>query len=272
VFSVFCVAENRHEEWTMRHLRWDACRNVRDLGGYAVAGGSTTRWGAFVRADNLVRLTPAGRAALLDYGVRTIVDLRRPEELAVDPSPFAPAGAGAGLVAYHSLPFGAGADSAGIAAVVAAEAAEDFSMDALYRAILDHYGRGIAAIMTALAQAPEGPALFHCHAGKDRTGLIAALILALVGVPHATIAEDYTLTQVCLQPVYDQRLSAEPDPSKREQLARRTGAVPETMLGILAHLDARHGGAEAYLRAAGVAAEDVARLRRRILGGDPPTR
>jgi protein-tyrosine phosphatase len=134
----------------------------------------------------------------------------------------------------------------------------------LFRVVLDHYWRGIAGVMRAIAAAPAGGVLFHCHAGKDRTGLVAALLLALAGVPNATIAEDYALSQACLQPLFDQRLSQEPDPAKRERLARMIGAVPETMLGVLAHLDARHGGAERYLRGAGVAEADLDRLRRRL--------
>jgi protein-tyrosine phosphatase len=106
--------------------------------------------------------------------------------------------------------------------------------------------------------------LFHCHAGKDRTGLIAALLLALAGVPEPTIAEDYALSQECLQPIYDERLSQERDPAQRARLARMFGSVPETMLGILEHLNTRHDGAERYLLAAGVAPADVERLRRRV--------
>jgi protein-tyrosine phosphatase len=253
------------DDQTRRHLSWDACYNMRDLGGYATADGSRTRWGTFVRADNLCRLISSGRAALLDYGVRTIIDLRRAAELEIDPSPFASPLQGAKGPAYLNLPLGLGADSAGVAAVSAAGTGEDASMLALFREVLDHYWRGIAGVMTAIATSPDGAVLFHCHAGKDRTGLIAALLLALAGVPAQTIAEDYALSQVCLQPIFDERLSQEPDPAKRERMARMISAAPETMLGILAHLDARHGGAERYLLAAGTAAADVKRLRKRLV-------
>jgi protein-tyrosine phosphatase len=130
--------------------------------------------------------------------------------------------------------------------------------------VLDHYWRGIAGVMRAIAAARQGAVLFHCHAGKDRTGLVAALLLALAGVPNATIAEDYALSQVCLQPIFEQKLNLESDPAKREQMVWWMGAAPVTMLGILAHLDARHGGAERYLRAAGVAETELERLRQRI--------
>ena len=247
-----------------RRLHWEACYNARDLGGYATADGGRTRWGAFVRADNMSRLTPAGQSALIDYGVRTIIDLRGASELTIDVNPFATSSDDPYHPVYLNLPLGLGADRAGIRAVEAAAEGDDGSLLELGRQVLDHYWRGIAGIMRAIAAAPEGAVLFHCHAGKDRTGLVAALLLALAGVPNATIVEDYALSQVCLRPIFEQRLGQEPDPVRRERLARMIGAAPETMLGVLAHLDARHGGAERYLRAAGVADRDLERLRRRI--------
>jgi protein-tyrosine phosphatase len=247
-----------------RRLHWEACYNVRDLGGYATADGGRTRWGAFVRADNMSRLTPAGQSALIAYGVRTIVDLRRADELTMDANPFAAPSDDPHRPAYLNLPLGLGADRDGILAVQAAGAGDDASLSALFCLVLDHYWRGIAGVLRAIAAAREGMLLFHCHAGKDRTGLIAALLLALAGVPRATIAEDYALSQVCLQPIFDQRPRQELDPTRRERMARMIGAVPETMLAVLAHLDARRGGVERYLRAAGLAEADLERLRQRI--------
>jgi len=246
-----------------RRLHWDACYNVRDLGGYATSDGGYTRWGAFVRADNMSRLTPTGQSALIEYGVRTIIDLRRAFELTIDRNPFATPSEHTRELTYLNLPLGLHADREGIQAVQAAGEGDDASLSALYCQVLDHYWRGIAGIMAAIAEA-EGAVLFHCHAGKDRTGLVAALLLALAGVPHVTIAEDYAFSQVCLQPIFDHRLSQEPDPTKRERMARMMGTVPETMLDVLAYLDERHGGAERYLRAAGVAEADLDRLRLRI--------
>jgi protein-tyrosine phosphatase len=253
-----------------RRLHWDTCYNARDLGGYAADGGRT-RWGAFVRADNLSRLTSAGQSALIAYGVRTVIDLRRADELTIDLNPFAMPSDDPRRPAYINLPLGLGADHAGISAVQAAGEGDNASLLELFQQVLAHYWCGIAGIMNAIAAAREGAVLFHCHAGKDRTGLIAALLLALASVPNATIADDYALSQVCLQPIFDQRLRAEPDPAKRERLARAIGAAPATMLGILAYLEEQHGGVERYLRAAGVAEADVERLRRRIREGDRRT-
>jgi protein-tyrosine phosphatase len=247
-----------------RRLPWEACYNARDLGGYATADGGRTRWGAFVRADNLSRLTPAGQAALIGYGVRTVIDLRRAYELTIDLNPFASSSEHTRSVTYLHLPMGLGADRAGIQAVQAAEQGDDASLSAIFCQVLDHYWRGIAGVINAIVAAPPGAVLFHCHAGKDRTGMIAALLLALAGVPNATIAEDYALSQICLQPIFDDWLSQEPEPARREQLARMLGAAPESMLEILGYLDEHHGGAARYLHAAGVSEADLERLRQRI--------
>ena len=252
------------EDQPSRRLAWEACYNARDLGGYATSDGGRTRWGVFVRADNLGRLSPASRIALLDYGVRTVIDLRRSGELEIDPDPFAERSGDTRWPQYANLPLGLGADRESIAAVSAAGNAPGATMEALFRLVLDRYWRGIGGVMRALAAAPQGGVLFHCHAGKDRTGLIAALLLALAGVPAATIAEDYALSQEYLRPVYDARLRAELDPARRAQLALMIGAAPGTMLSILEHLDSRHGGAERYLLAASVAPADLERLRRRV--------
>jgi protein-tyrosine phosphatase len=247
-----------------RRLPWDACYNARDLGGYATADGGRTRWGAFVRADNLSRLTLAGQSALIEYGVRTVIDLRRAAELTIDRNPFVAVSAAPHRPAYHHLPLGLGADRAGIQAVQAAGEGDDASLAATFCRVLDHYGRGIAGIMNVIAASPNGAVLFHCHAGKDRTGLVAALLLALAGVPNTTIVEDYVLSQVCLQPIFERELSQESDPAKRGQIPWWMAATPTTMVGVLAHLDERHGGAARYLRTAGVAEADLERLRRRI--------
>src|SRR5436190_18952958 len=97
-----------------RRLRWDACYNTRDLGGYVTADGGYTRWGAFVRADNLSRLTPAGQSALIEYGVRTVIELRRADELTIDLNPFVAVSNDPRRPAYLNLLLGLHVDRVGI--------------------------------------------------------------------------------------------------------------------------------------------------------------
>ncbi len=94
-----------------RRLRWDACWNVRDLGGLPTADGGLTRLGALVRADRLSRLTGAGVRAVVEYGVRTVVDLQFPDETARTPHPFRDAAQAERGVQYVNVPISSGRSS-----------------------------------------------------------------------------------------------------------------------------------------------------------------
>ncbi len=225
-----------------RHLDWDACDNVRDLGGLATADGGRTRWRSVVRADTLARLSVGGQAALLAYGIGTIIDLRRATERAADPCPFAAHPA----ISYHPHPLTDERDRRIRARIAAAP-----SLLAQYRLVLEVGQRRIGGVMRAIAAAPAGGLLVYCHAGKDRTGLIAALLLDVAGVAREEIVADYMLSEECLAPL-------------RAQGRVRQSAVPEAMHGALAHLDRRFGGTSAYLAAAGMSASEVRQLYHRL--------
>ena len=246
-------------EWT-RQLAWEGCLNARDLGGYATADGRETRWGAVVRSDSLTALTEAGRAALGEYGVRAVVDLRLPQELADYPNPFAEPGDHD--VAYSNVSF---IDPAAAPPDAVTTLAED------YLQMLDRYRQGVSEAMAAIAGAPDGAVVIHCAAGKDRTGLISALLLGLVGVPPETIAADYAMTAELLRPREREWLERCPpeERAEREAMIARYAPTAEVMLEVLRGLDARYGGVEAYLREAGVADADLDRLRDRLLAPGP---
>src|SRR5262245_37857138 len=133
-----------HTPQGARRLSWDACYNIRDLGGYPTRDGTQTRWRSLVRADTMCRLTADGRAALLDYGVRTVIDLRRSDELRLDPNPFASPQGQTGVMNYLNLPLGAGASIHERAAV---KDASGTTLEGLFCTVLDNYRRGIAAIV-----------------------------------------------------------------------------------------------------------------------------
>jgi protein-tyrosine phosphatase len=245
------------DEKRTRHLAWEGCYNVRDLGGYLTRDGEMTRWGAVVRADNLARLTEAGRASLVDYGVRSIIDLRRLDELAEFPNPFAEAG-------YYDITY------TNVSLIDPAKTApQNFTTLANdYKRILDSFGPAMAEIMKVIADAPEGAVLIHCMAGKDRTGIVAAILLDLAGVSRETIAEDYALTAEYLRPLDREWL--ENGPGEREERAKQQAKFApraEVMSEVLSHLDERYG-VESYLLQAGVSLDDIGRIRRRLVPSD----
>ncbi len=235
-----------------RILQWEGSYNSRDLGGLPLAGGGETARGRLIRADLLGGLTDAGREALLDYGVRTIIDLRSAEELARN----------------------ATVDFDGRTRTVHIPVIDDFApVDAalgdqpgwteVYTVFLNHAPQGFGRALSAVAAAPPGGVLFHCHSGKDRTGLIAALLLHLAGVDRETIAADYALSQTCLWPKYEE-LVAEAGGEENVEHWYKPLTAPETMLETLAYLDSRYGGVEAYLRQGGVSDQEMALLRQRL--------
>ncbi|MDQ6604079.1 MAG: tyrosine-protein phosphatase [Chloroflexota bacterium] len=220
-----------------RHLRWDTCYNARDLGDHVTDDGVTIRWGALVRADSVGRLNTQGRAALEAYGVRTIIDLRIPVEVRDEPSPFTEHAE----IVTHYLPLDPN-DRAVSKAVAAHKEAGLSYTAAINAAYLSTNQEQIAAIIRAIADAQDGGIVIHCHAGRDRTGLIVALLLGVAGVSATTISADYALS---------------------------FSAVSETMDATLGYLDSAYGGITPYLRGIGITDDEITRLRHRLRTDSP---
>jgi protein-tyrosine phosphatase len=244
---------------TNRRLAWGNCYNVRDLGGFPTLDGKTTRYGVVVRSDNVSRLTEEGRTAALEYGIRTVIDVRSPYELDIDPPPFADHRASEGRVQYRNIsliPEGSEVED------LVASAPSD---EVMYRHLIDRCGSTMADIMHAIAKSGDGAVLVHCHAGKDRTGLVVALLLALVGVPPKQIVSDYEASNDCLRPYHDEWLSTIDDQGERERQRAASRARPELMRGVLEYVDHEHGGIEAYLLRAGLQVDCLNALRCRLV-------
>lgn len=237
-----------------RALAWDACLNVRDLGGLTTTDGRRVRRGALIRSDQLCRLSERGRADLLAHGVRTVIDLRTPAEAEKDPDPLWHEHG----VDYVLVPQQDGKlwqDPQWIARTRA-------QRDAM---ALDRRAEHIAAMAPAVANAAPGGVLIHCLAGKDRTGIAVALLLGLAGVDELQIAADYALSEASLAAERSAALAAALDDEARARVERGYESSAKTMLATLAHLRMRHGGAEAYLTRAGLSAADMQRIRQRLL-------
>ncbi len=241
-----------------RHLNWEACYNTRDLGGLATQAGQQTRWQSVIRSDHLGRLTPAGDAALINYGVRTIIDLRSPQEAQEEPYPFSSATTDSNKPCYLNLPLENYEPHVSELIRQATTRAEVYCLN------LDHYPEAVARVMEAIAHAQPGGVLVHCHAGKDRTGIVAALLLSLAGVPLEMIAADYAESQARLWPLYEKTVAESGGEDKVEAWLKPI-ALPETMYHMLAHMDQKYGGAQKYLEGAGLSALMIERLKRRLL-------
>jgi protein-tyrosine phosphatase len=237
-----------------RRLDWPDCRNTRDLGGLPLASG-LTRSGMLVRSDNLRSLTAAGQEAMVAYGVTDVIDLRSESEVASSPSPLAALEPFAGPApAYMHLPL---VDDATMRKL--SEAPDMFNR---YLLMLEHRAGAFSGILTALART-EGGAVFHCFAGKDRTGMVAAMSLALVGVDIESIAADYAETDSQMATRYEEWLAAAP-PEHLEEMRVDLRCPPERIVAVLERLDQKWGGVEGYLKAAGMAAADMATLRSKL--------
>ena len=237
-----------------RRLDWPDCRNTRDLGGLPLAGGLTRR-GGLVRSDNLRSLTAAGQEAMAAYGVTDVIDLRSESEVASSPSPFATQEPFNGPApTYTHLPL---VDDATMRKL--AEAADMFDR---YLMMLEHRADAFRGIFTALAQT-EGAAVFYCFAGKDRTGMVAAMGLALAGVDVDSIAADYAETDSQMATRYEEWLAAAP-PEQLEVMREDLRCPPERIVAVLERLDQRWGGVEGYLEAAGMPSTEISTLRSKL--------
>ena len=246
--------------------------NFRDLGGYPAREGRTTRWGTLYRSDTLHELTGPDVDLLLAMGLTTVIDLRTARELERS---------GRGPLADHAIGFhhlsvigdeagGTGGATGVVGEAVAAPdpAGEDLSERYLWYL---ESGRGaLVEALTLLGEPDRYPAVFHCAAGKDRTGVLAALVLGIVGVEAPVIVADYELT-ASRMPMIMERYRT--DPAFAERLASvpdsRFSVEAATMERFLAGLDDRHGGARAWALAAGVPVGSLDRLTDILLDGPP---
>jgi protein-tyrosine phosphatase len=242
-----------------RDLVWEGCLNVRDLGGHRTEDGGETLYGAVVRADSLHQLTEDGWQSVVDYGIRTVVDLRMDEEREGDP----PAGAPVDLL--HVSLFD---DDKEVFKEIeaAAEAAPDVATATreVYLLFLEHFKANVAAAIRAVASAPEGGVVVHCMGGKDRTGLVTALLLRLAGVDDEQIAADYALSEERLRPRHELWFAEAETEAERERLRRIAQTPASSIAGVLAELGRRYGGVEGYLRAAGLSDEELGLARARL--------
>jgi protein-tyrosine phosphatase len=241
-------------------LAWEGCVNVRDLGGLPTEDGRRTRLGGVVRSDNVRRLTEEGWRALAEHGVQRIVDLRFPEELEEDQP------RDVDIDVVHVSVLGAGFDPEYVEELDAHLASVDDVADHYawsYVDFLERYRERFGEAFAAIADA-EGTVVVHCLAGKDRTGLVSAILLRLAGVDHATIGADYALTAGNLRERWEAWLQEAPD-EERAKLEKLQHTPADAMARVVREIERRYGDVASYLRAAGLTDAQVERLRERLV-------
>lgn len=237
----------------MRHWPLPDTHNIRDLGGYVRSTGGMTRWNRILRGEALHHLRDESVSQLEDNGLALVIDLRGPHETAITPHPFIdhPRVAYRNIVLFDAL-----------APIVMAE--NPFDMARRYCDALDGCGPQLAEVLRAIVAAPQGIVLFHCTAGKDRTGIIAALVLLACGVDRLDVAADYALTAQATGLIGQLRERAINAGGRPDHIDRVLASDAGTMMVMLDHLDGAHGGIEAYLAAIGLSPAEVARLIDRL--------
>ena len=203
-------------------------------------------------------LTAAGRRALVDYGVRTIVDLRRHDERTRDVPLELPVDVvHVPLDDWHQEE---------IHRIWRGEGDDEDGVRAAYGLMTESLAPNFARAIEAVADAPPGAVVVHCYAGKDRTGLTCAMLLRLVGVGIDDIAADYGLSGDNIRPLIQPWADAAPDERERALRLRIGSSPPRVMTDVLAALEERHGDVSGYLLDAGASPAVLDRARERLLG------
>ena len=223
--------------------------NIRELGGYPCIPHGSTKWHAFLRADDLNRLDSEGIDFLKDYGVTTVIDLRSREELDKSPDPFAEVSG----TDYFNIPLVSGS----LADITKADDIDSGFMNIFYLTIMQNEKEALRSVMQTVADAEPGCILFHCTAGKDRTGIIAALILGLAGVSDADIVSNYEATYNYIR--------------RNPEMQRHKKTIPEEFIyskaeyieTVLSYIYESYGSIYSYLLSSGLSEETLEKVTER---------
>lgn len=227
-----------------RELSWDGCVNVRDLGGLG-----QIKPGAVVRMEAPRRLSDAGWAAAWTYGVRTVVDLRDADECVPDRAP-RPTG-----ITTVQVPL----DPVGTPFYEHWKKIDNLSSPLYFPAMLAEHPEPVVTAVRAIANAAPGCVVFHCAGGKDRTGLLALVLLTLAGAPPEEITADYLLTYDRMKQRYDEIGAPDQLAAVSELLASRDTTIEASLTSTIASLTMPD-----FLLENGLSDTELAALRTRL--------
>ena len=243
-----------------RHLALESIFNFRDLGGYETSDGRAVRWRRVYRADGVHRLGGDDLERVRALGIRTVLDLRTDGEVEargrfpVDAHP----------VAYHHLPL---LEATWDPRTLNADTPAARFLADRYLDMLVEGAAAIAAALHLLGDAGSYPLLFHCAAGKDRTGVLAATVLSLLGVADDDIARDYALSREGMgrMTTWLEENAPEAVDAMADQPAAFLSAPPAAMRLFLDSMRSRHGSMQDYAEAIGIAEDLLHRVRENLL-------
>jgi len=237
-------------------IELEGCLNFRDLGGYPTKGGARLRHRLLYRSDALHHLSADDVRRLRDeIGIISVLDLRSSGELRNE---------GRGRlehepIAFHHVPLFEGDTNAG------REQARQMSLADTYFLLAEFAKSAVARVVTLLSEC-DGPAVYHCAAGKDRTGVISAVLLGLLDVDNEVIVADYALSSENLDAIVERLMASQGYKQMFAALPPETlHANPETMTGFLERLAGRYGSISEYALSAGIDAAAIDQLKRRLL-------
>lgn len=225
-------------------------RNARGIAGLRVVDGGEIRPGALLRSATLQYLEPAGAEALSDYGVSLVIDLRSDQEREDWPSKWSPTNGRTIIV-----PLKPEADPT---------AGHGKHLAQVYRGIIDQFGDRLVLILREIAD-NDGATLVHCAAGKDRTGVVVALLLALLDVRSDDILANYEISRELLGEDFLAYLGASPEAQTRGMARGSLDSSPQLMAETFDYIQAQHGTVMAYLSKHGLTEVEVTRLRGKFL-------
>jgi protein tyrosine/serine phosphatase len=253
-----CAAQGRSgimsavPERQVRHLEWEGCFNVRDLGGLPTTDGGQTRWGAAVRADSLGALTSRGWEEACAHGIRTVIDLRNEDERGRDAAPRP------NSVTTIRIPLDEIEDREFWADEW--ENGPQFGTPLYYGPHLDRFPAKNAEVIAAIANAEPGGVAFHCAGGRDRCGQVAMLVLALAGVDPEDIAADYVLSRERLRALHAARGEDDEGSTLEAFLRERGTSAAQVIVETLRSVDVG-----TTLAKGGLGENEIRALHRRVL-------
>ena len=246
------------DDFADRHIAFEGCFNFRDIGGYPTADGQRIKWGRYFRAGRQDRMTSADLRRAKNLGIRTQIDLRRPDEVENQGrGPLPELGA-----AYHAIPVIPPGGSDQLNQLVG----DTGISGRRYLGYLDFGDETWHRLFDLFAEADHHPMVLHCTAGKDRTGVSTAFLLTVLGVDRQIIEADYALTNrdVERQTDFVEREGGLGGLS-RETMMHHAGVPEDAIKDFLDGLTERHGGALEYLRDIGIGDSTFDAVRRAFL-------